>query len=101
MSLAFVTKPEADKEPAKIAAKDEGESIGLMEPTLISESGGRRGPIADLPLEVAQKSASLKASLPQGVASALADLVRSMDSYYSNLIEGHDTHLIDIEIRRP
>lgn len=92
-----MTRLEADKEPAKIAAKDEGESIGLMEPMLISESGGQRGPIADLALEVAQKSASLKASLPQGVASALADLVRSMNCYYSNLIEGHDTHPIDIE----
>jgi Fic family protein len=28
---------------------------------------------------------------------ALADLVRSMNCYYSNLIEGHDTHPIDIE----
>jgi len=43
----------AATEPAKSAATDEGESIGLMEPTLISESGGRRGPIADLALEVA------------------------------------------------
>jgi hypothetical protein len=34
----------ADKKPAKIAAKDEDERIGLMEPLLISESGGRRGP---------------------------------------------------------
>ena len=29
--------------------------------------------------------------------SALAGLVRSMNCYYSNLIEGHDTHPIDIE----
>jgi Fic family protein len=28
---------------------------------------------------------------------ALADLVRAMNCYYSNLIEGHDTHPIDIE----
>jgi hypothetical protein len=27
----------------------------------------------------------------------LADLVRSTNCYYSNLIEGHDTHPIDIE----
>ena len=31
------------------------------------------------------------------MASALGDLVRSMNCYYSNLIEGHDTHPIDIE----
>ncbi|MBJ6612111.1 MAG: hypothetical protein JG718_17270 [Candidatus Thiothrix moscowensis] len=28
---------------------------------------------------------------------ALSDLVRSMNCYYSNLIEGHDTQPIDIE----
>ena len=81
----------------KKAAKDEDESIGLMEPLLISESGGRRGPLADLALEVAQASARLRASLPAGVDHALAGLVRAMNCYYSNLIEGHDTHPIDIE----
>lgn len=87
----------SDKEPAKTEATDDGESIGLMEPLLVSESGGRRGPLADLALEVAQQSARLRASLPAGVADALADLVRSMNCYYSNLIEGHDTHPIEIE----
>ncbi len=29
--------------------------------------------------------------------TALAGLVRAMNCYYSNLIEGHDTHPIDIE----
>ena len=29
--------------------------------------------------------------------ASLADLVRAMNCYYSNLIEGHDTHPIDIE----
>ena len=32
-----------------------------------------------------------------GDVTALADLVRAMNCYYSNLIEGHDTHPIDIE----
>lgn len=31
------------------------------------------------------------------MAEALADLVRAMNCYCSNLIEGHDTHPIDIE----
>jgi Fic family protein len=31
------------------------------------------------------------------VLTALADLVRAMNCYYSNLIEGHDTHPVDIE----
>lgn len=34
---------------------------------------------------------------PQGVLSALADLVRAMNCYYSNLIEGHSTHPVEIE----
>ena len=88
---------QSDKKPAKPVAKDEGESVGLMEPMLVSESGNRKGPLADLAVEVAQKSARLRASLPDSVAAALADLVRSMNCYYSNLIEGHDTHPIDIE----
>ncbi len=93
--------PKADREPAKEAATevapDRDESTGLMEPMLISESGGRRSPLADLALEVAEKSAGFRASLPDGVGSALSDIVRSMNCYYSNLIEGHDTHPIDIE----
>jgi Fic family protein len=32
-----------------------------------------------------------------GIMQALADLVRSMNCYYSNLVEGHDTHPVDIE----
>lgn len=35
--------------------------------------------------------------MPDGVLTALAELVRAMNCYYSNLIEGHDTHPIDIE----
>ncbi len=29
--------------------------------------------------------------------ASLADLVRAMNCYYSNLIEGHNTHPVDIE----
>ncbi len=35
--------------------------------------------------------------MPEGIRAPLADLVRSMNCYYSNLIEGHNTHPIDIE----
>ena len=31
------------------------------------------------------------------MVTALSDLVRSMNCYYSNLIEGHSTHPIAIE----
>lgn len=86
-----------DKEPAKSAVPHRGESTGLMEPMLVSESSSRRTQLADLTVELAAKSAAFKHSLPNGVITSLAKLVRSMNCYYSNLIEGHDTHPVDIE----
>jgi Fic family protein len=79
------------------AAVDRGESIALMEPLLIAEGAARRTQLVDLALELAQRSAGFRKSLPDGVMTALADLVRAMNCYYSNLIEGHDTHPVDIE----
>jgi Fic family protein len=78
-------------------AENRGESLGLMEPLLITESSRRRTELTDLALELAQRAAGFRKSLPGGVMTALADLVRAMNCYYSNLIEGHDTHPIDIE----
>ena len=88
---------EAAKQPAKGPAIDRGEHISLMEPLLLSEGSRHRGPLADLSIELAAKAAGFRKSLPPGVLIALSDLVRSMNCYYSNLIEGHDTHPIDIE----
>lgn len=51
----------------------------------------------DIAVDLAAASAGFRRSLPSGVVKALADLVRSMNCYYSNLIEGHDTHPVDIE----
>ena len=76
---------------------DRGKSIGLMEPLLIGESSKHRGALNDLALELAQKSAGFRRSLPESRLTSLADLVRAMNCYYSNLIEGHDTHPIEIE----
>ena len=86
-----------DKEPDKNGATDRGESIGLMEPLVIGEGSPHRAGLTDLALELAQKSAGFRRSLPESLLASLADLVRSMNCYYSNLIEGHDTHPIDIE----
>lgn len=79
------------------AAEDREESLGLMEPLLLGEDCRARGMLTDLSLELAQKSAGFRRSLPQNILTSLATLVRSMNCYYSNLIEGHDTHPIDIE----
>src|SRR5713101_5164278 len=90
-------KDEADKEAATKAAIDRGESTAEMEPLLISESARNRAGLPDLALELAQKAAGFRRSLPESLVTSLADLVRAMNCYYSNLIEGHDTHPIDIE----
>ena len=76
---------------------DRKETVALMEPLLIAEGSRHRGELTDLAVEVAARSAGFRRSLPDGVRTALADLVRAMNCYYSNLIEGHDTHPIDIE----
>lgn len=76
---------------------DRGENISAMEPLLVQESSRFRNELADLALDLTAKSTALRKSLPEGVVRALSDLVRSMNCYYSNLIEGHDTHPIDIE----
>lgn len=82
---------------ADIVAADRGESVGLMEPMLVGESSPRRGALTDLAIDLAAKSAAFRASVPAPMIKPLADLVRSMNCYYSNLIEGHDTHPVDIE----
>jgi len=76
---------------------DRGETVSMMEPMLISGSSRHRSILADLAVELASKSTGLRKSLPEPIVAALSDLVRSMNCYYSNLIEGHDTHPIDIE----
>src|ERR1022692_1941363 len=83
---------EADKKAA-----DRGELVSLMEPLLIGDGSRHRAEITDLALELTQKAAGFRRSLPPSLLASLADLVRAMNCYYSNLIEGHDTHPVDIE----
>lgn len=82
---------------ADMEAVDRGENTSAMEPMLLGQNSLHRGPLTDLVLELTQKSASFRRSLPEGILTALADLVRAMNCYYSNLIEGHNTHPIEIE----
>src|SRR3974377_643738 len=79
------------------AAKDRGENVSLMEPLLIGSDSKHRPELTDLAVELAQKSAGFRRSLPGSRLPPLPALVRAMNRYYSNLIEGHDTHPIDIE----
>lgn len=66
-----------------------------MEP-LLPASGGAE--LAELSAEIFRKSGELSATLPsKSVRSGVAALIREMNSYYSNLIEGHKTLPRDIE----
>jgi Fic family protein len=80
---------------ADIKTADRGEIVSVMEPLLLGPR--HRGPLTDLAFDLTQKSAAFRASLPASILSSLSDLVRSMNCYYSNLIEGHNTHPVDIE----
>jgi Fic family protein len=92
-----VVSKEPDKKPDIKATEDRGERIALMEPLALGEGSRHRQELTDLALELAQRSAGFRRSLPESLLSSLATLVRAMNCYYSNLIEGHDTHPIDIE----
>jgi Fic family protein len=74
---------------------DRGEMVSLMEPLLLGTR--HRDHLNDLALNLTQRSAGFRASLPTSILASLADLVRAMNCYYSNLIEGHSTHPVDIE----
>lgn len=76
---------------------DRGEDVSRMEPMLITESSKQRGRLNGLVFELVAAASAFRASLPEGMVEALCDLVRSMNCYYSNLIEGHDTLPIEIE----
>lgn len=87
----------ADTEADVTRVVDRRESPSIIEPIFIGEGSRHRGPLSDLAVDLAARAAGFRRSLPAGVRDALGDLVRSMNCYYSNLIEGHDTHPVDIE----
>lgn len=71
------------------------EPIGLMEPMLPAEGGSRA--LSDLVLNLVAKSNALAGQMHPIVKNSIGHLVRSMNCYYSNLIEGHNTHPRDID----
>jgi Fic family protein len=88
----------AAKKAAIIPADvDRQESVAEMEPMLITEGSRFRPELNELVFELSIKAAGFRKSLPPGISVALAEIVRSMNCYYSNLIEGHNTHPIEIE----
>jgi len=70
------------------------ETTGLMEPLLPPEGTEK---LNNLALDLVSKASSFAGMLNPVVSKSLGDLVRSMNCYYSNLIEGHDTHPRDVD----
>jgi Fic family protein len=70
------------------------ESLALIEP-LLPPTGNRV--LTDLATQLWAESTALSSNLPLATIQGLGDVVRTMNCYYSNLIEGHRTHPIDIE----
>jgi Fic family protein len=67
--------------------------ISQMEPMLPEDD---RHALDDLATELVAKASALAGRLHPAMRSNVGDLVRSMNCYYSNLIEGHNTLPVDI-----
>jgi Fic family protein len=70
------------------------EHPAAMEPLM--PRSGERG-LEDFALELVARANGLAGRVHPVLQRSLGDLVRSMNCYYSNLIEGHDTHPRDID----
>ena len=66
----------------------------LLEPLL--PANGHRA-LEDLAIRLVSEAARLAGKLNVDAISCVGDLVRSTNCYYSNLIEGHNTHPVEIE----
>lgn len=66
--------------------------ISEMEPMVLES-----GELEDLATHILARSAALRAQLPEATLASMRELLRIINSYYSNLIEGNSTHPIDIE----
>jgi len=67
--------------------------ISQMEPLYPAKTGE----LEDLAREIVAVSSRLEGRLSPVVLAAIGELLRVVNSYYSNLIEGHSTHPVDIE----
>ena len=74
------------------------ESESLIEPMAFSEESTHRDYLIELVSVLRLKSKEFQESIPVGLWNPLADFTRLTNSYYSNFIEGHKTHPLDIEL---
>jgi Fic family protein len=65
-----------------------------MEPMLPEENNRE---LEDIAFDLTAKASALAGQVHPVVSLTIGNLVRSMNCYYSNLIEGHDTHPRDID----
>jgi Fic family protein len=70
------------------------ETVQHIEPTRLEEASEA---ISDTVAELSAAAATLGKAMHPKTAANLADLVRVMNTYYSNLIEGHHTRPRDIQ----
>lgn len=70
-------------------------STQAMEPMVLPV--GSSPDLDDLVFELVRKASLLKGQIAPPVQQQIGRLVRSMNCYYSNFIEGHQTHPRDIE----
>ena len=70
------------------------QSVALMEP-MLPEEGNRL--LEDLAVDLIARASALAGQVHPIVRESIGDLVRSINCYYSNLIEGHNTHPRDID----
>ncbi|WP_210261704.1 Fic family protein [Bradyrhizobium aeschynomenes] len=68
-------------------------NVSAMEPLLPED----RQELEDLATDLVAKASTLAGRLHPIMRASVGDLVRSMNCYYSNLIEGHNTLPIDID----
>lgn len=68
--------------------------VASMEPMLPEEANRE---LDDIGFDLTAKASSLAGQVNPIVTKSIGELVRSMNCYYSNLIEGHDTHPRDID----
>lgn len=78
----------------KSAKTSSVETVQRIEPTRLESVSEA---ISDAVAELAAATAALGHALHPRTAANLADVVRIMNTYYSNLIEGHNTRPKDIE----
>jgi Fic family protein len=69
-------------------------NVAAMEPMLPKEANRQ---LEDIAFELSSRANALAGQIHPIVTRSVGDLVRSMNCYYSNFIEGHNTHPRDID----